>query len=214
MANRSIEDLYSALFAIQEAVQDATQLASEASNIAGLFGGEISRVVTEQLNNYFIPTVAKYAEDPNTPGSIAPLITFLDSVPLAMTREEPNPAVNAPTPVIPENPSLATPPVEPPEAPAEGSFADQTQQQEDREVRAKALQEMSHHPIDDIYDEFYELLDRYEDPAVAAKKCCRSFPGLTISDIEMIIDGDYNYEELSGNVDPIDDVGWNPIDVD
>lgn len=133
MANKSIEDLYSALFAIQESIQDATQLAAEAANIAGMFGGEISRVVTDQLNTYFIPSVAKYAEDADTPGSIVPLITFLDSVPLAMTREEPKPEVATPPPAT--NAQLAEPPTE---QPAEGSFAAQAQQQESSKKKGKA----------------------------------------------------------------------------
>lgn len=132
MANKSIEDLYSSLFAIQESIQDATQLAAEAANLAGMFGGEISRVVTEQLNKYFIPAVSKYAEDGSTPGAIAPIITFLDSVPLAMTREEVQPDSKTPPPQVEAN--LVQPPVEK-EAPAEGSFADQVKESKNPKIR-------------------------------------------------------------------------------
>jgi len=133
---RSIEDLYDAIFAIREALQDAMQLASEAVNIADSFGGEISRVITAQLNQYFIPILAKYLDDENTPGAIAPLVAFLDSVPLAMTRQPAEPQQTAPAPIKTE---LAIPPSP---APAEGSYAAKTQQtQESKKSAAKKLTE-------------------------------------------------------------------------
>ena len=115
---RNVEELYNAIFAIREALQDAVQLASEAANIAGDFGGEISRVITAQLNNHFIPNVSTYIDSEDTPGSTTPLITFLDSVPLAMTRQSPEPDEVTPAPV---QANLATPPES--AAPAVGSFA-------------------------------------------------------------------------------------------
>lgn len=120
-SKKSIEELYNAIFAIREALQDATQLAAETATIAEAFGGEISRVITSQINEYFIPAISKYIDDDKTPGAIAPLVTFLDSVPLAMTRQPPEPQQTTPAPIKTE---LATPPTnETP--PAEGSYAAQ-----------------------------------------------------------------------------------------
>ncbi len=98
-AKKSVETLYKGIFSIKESLQDAIQQALEVSNTASEFGGEISRVLTSQINDYFIPNISKYIEDESTPGAIAPLVTFLDSVPLAMTRQEPAAEVIAPSAV-------------------------------------------------------------------------------------------------------------------
>jgi len=119
-ARKSVEELYKGCFAIREALQDATQLAAEAAVIADAFGGEIARVITEQLNSFFIPAISKYIDNEDQPGAIAPLITFLDSVPLAMTRQEAEPIQTTPAPVAP---AVAAEIVAPPGTPAEGSFA-------------------------------------------------------------------------------------------
>ena len=95
----SVETLYKNIFSIKESLQDAISTAQETANVASEFGGEISRVITSQISEYLVPVLSKYIEDPQTPGSVAPLITFLDSVPLAMTREEPNPDAIAPSPI-------------------------------------------------------------------------------------------------------------------
>jgi len=95
----SVEVLYKNIFSIKESLQDAISVAQETSNIASEFGGEISRVITSQINDYLVPVISKYIEDNATPGAVAPLITFLDSVPLSMTREEPTPDVVAPSPI-------------------------------------------------------------------------------------------------------------------
>jgi len=119
-SRKSVEELYSAIFAIRDALQDATQLAAEAAVMAEAFGGEIARVITNQLNAYFVPALAKYIDDEETPGAMGPLVTFLDSVPLAMTRQEPQPEQTTPAPIKAE---LAAPPTA---APAAGSYAAQT----------------------------------------------------------------------------------------
>ena len=51
---KNIETLYKNIFAIREALQDAVAVAQESSNNASEFGGEISRVITDQINNYLI----------------------------------------------------------------------------------------------------------------------------------------------------------------
>jgi hypothetical protein len=100
-------------------------MASEVSVIADAFGGEIARVITEQINKYFIPSITKFIDDKETPGAMAPLVTFLDSVPLAMTREEPSPEQTTPNPI---NTQLAAPP----SGPAPESFAGQTAVQQEK----------------------------------------------------------------------------------
>lgn len=134
-SKKSVEELYSAIFAIREALQDATQLAAEAAVIAEAFGGEISRVITSQLNQYFIPAISKYIDDEKTPGAMSPLVTFLDSVPLAMTRQEPQPEQTTPAPIQAE---LAAPPTA---APAEGSYAAKTTESRKKEAYMTAAQE-------------------------------------------------------------------------
>lgn len=127
---KSIEELYKAIFSIRESLQEAVSLAQEAVNISQQFGGEIPRVVTDQLNTYFIPTVAKFIDDEDTPGAMTPLVVFLDSVPLAMTREEPTPEEITPTTAATASAAIATPPEteEPAGPPAEGSYAAQVQE--------------------------------------------------------------------------------------
>lgn len=123
-AKKNVEELYKAIFAIRDALQDAQQLAAEAAVISDAFGGEIARVITAQINTFFIPGISKFIDDEKTPGAMSPLITFLDSVPLAMTRGAPDPQQVTPAPV--ENPQLATPAEA--ASPAEGSYAAKTQE--------------------------------------------------------------------------------------
>ena len=123
-AKKNVEELYKAIFAIRDALQDAQQLAAEAAVMSDAFGGEIARVITAQINAFFIPGISKFIDDEKTPGAMSPLITFLDSVPLAMTRGAPDPQQVTPAPV--ESPQLATP-AEAAE-PAEGSYAAKTQE--------------------------------------------------------------------------------------
>lgn len=120
---KSVEELYNGIFSIRESLQDIVQLASDVVTMSQTFGGEIPRVLTEQLNQYFIPAITKFIDDESTPGAMTPLVTFLDSVPLAMTREEPQPQQLPPTPV-PSSANLAEPPTDP----AEGSYAAQVQE--------------------------------------------------------------------------------------
>lgn len=134
---KSVEELYKALFSMREALQEALSLAQETVNISQQFGGEIPRVVTDQINTYFLPVISKFIDDEDTPGAITPLVAFLDSVPLAMTREEPKPEEIAPSSSVSED-NIAAPPVDEDSAPvvenpAEGSYAAQVQEKTLRE---------------------------------------------------------------------------------
>ena len=132
-AKKNVEELYKAIFAIRDALQDAQQLAAEAAVMSDAFGGEIARVITAQINTFFIPGISKFIDDEKTPGAMSPLITFLDSVPLAMTRGAPDPQQVTPAPV--ENPQLATPAEA--ASPAEGSYAAKTQEAVNRSTRVQ-----------------------------------------------------------------------------
>lgn len=132
-AKKNVEELYKAIFAIRDALQDAQQLAAEAAVMSDAFGGEIARVITAQINTFFIPGISKFIDDEKTPGAMSPLITFLDSVPLAMTRGAPDPQQVTPAPV--ENPQLATP-AEAAE-PVEGSYAAKTQEATKNSTRVR-----------------------------------------------------------------------------
>lgn len=132
-AKKNVEELYKAIFAIRDALQDAQQLAAEAAVMSDAFGGEIARVITAQINTFFIPGISKFIDDEKTPGAMSPLITFLDSVPLAMTRGAPDPQQVTPAPV--ENPQLATPAEA--ASPAEGSYAAKTQEATNRSTRVQ-----------------------------------------------------------------------------
>lgn len=179
-SKKSVEELYSAIFAIREALQDATQLAAEAAVIAEAFGGEISRVITSQLNQYFIPAISKYIDDEKTPGAMSPLVTFLDSVPLAMTRQEPQPEQTTPAPIQAE---LAAPPTA---APAEGSYASQKQESKRKRENLDAS---------GIYDEFHTLSARMS-PRLAARKLQAAYD-VDIYDIVNALDGEYELEDLT-----------------
>lgn len=119
---KSVEELYNGIFTIRESLQEVVQLAGDVVTMSQAFGGEIPRVLTEQFSSYFIPAITKFIDDEETPGAMTPLITFLDSVPLAMTREEPQPQQ------LPPAAAPATPLAEPPTGPTEGSYAAQVQE--------------------------------------------------------------------------------------
>lgn len=182
-SKKSVEELYSAIFAIREALQDASQLAAEAAVIAEAFGGEISRVITAQLNQYFIPAISKYIDDEKTPGAMSPLVTFLDSVPLAMTRQEPEPEQTTPAPIKAE---LAAPPTA---APAEGSYAAQ-----------KAAPVAESRKRESAYDAFMSLKAKGVSPKQAARKAVAAAqekdPDYSIYDLANELDGEYELEDL------------------
>lgn len=131
MARKSIESLYDVLFNMRKVLEDLVQDANGLVNDVNDYGGELGRVVKEQMVKYFIPSVEGLTKDENTPGSIIGIIRFMDSLPLAMTRVEPQveqvapaeqPQAQIQNPAgeeIPANTSFANPmPGATPEAPA------------------------------------------------------------------------------------------------
>ena len=84
---RSIENIFTSLSSINDSLTKVIDQAKKMSADSSVFDGEIARVLGEQLNNYFIPTITKLRDDENTPGSMIGLSQFLDSIPLAMARQ-------------------------------------------------------------------------------------------------------------------------------
>lgn len=110
-----IKSLQDKLNAIKELVADINRDAKELMNDANDFGGVVSRIFKEQMAKYFIPETVKIAEPVDkliagdrVPGSLKDLTIFLDSVPLAMIRQEPSISELA-SPVIPDEAVIAVP---------------------------------------------------------------------------------------------------------
>lgn len=89
MAKKSIDQIYTILFNMRDALNKLEQDSNSLLGATTEYGGEISRIFNEQLKKYFIPEVKKLADEKEQPGSIIGLIKFLDSVPLSMTRPDP-----------------------------------------------------------------------------------------------------------------------------
>lgn len=85
----NITALYDKIFAIREMLTDVVNTAMEAANEAESFGGEVSRVVTGQLRQGILPALQGYIDDESNQASMASIIKFLDSVPLAWVRTGP-----------------------------------------------------------------------------------------------------------------------------
>ena len=104
---KSIEQLYTNVFKLRTDLENILDEAANVVTIAREFPGEIARVLVEQLNKYFSPEIRSLIDDDKKPGSMIGIIRFLDSVPLAMTREAPAP--EPVQPIFPENPAIVTP---------------------------------------------------------------------------------------------------------
>ncbi len=104
MAERNPNKLYdriktikSSLESILSTVDSIHGEVKELMTDADFFGGVISKVFKEQMSKYFIAELDKISgpvrnlsEGDRVPGSLKDLVIFLDSVPLAMIREEPS----------------------------------------------------------------------------------------------------------------------------
>ena len=122
MAEKNPNKLYDNIKAIQDSleamkniVEDIKEKVKTTLNDSNEFGGVISRVFKEQLGGYLTPKIEQVItpiqeliDGDRIPGSLKDLTIFLDSVPLAMIREEPDVSELA-SPVVPENVSLNTP---------------------------------------------------------------------------------------------------------
>lgn len=109
---RSLQDY---LESIKTMVGDVDTKIKEMLNDANEFGGVIARVFKEQLVQYFLPEVQKVSQPldnlingDRVPGSLKDLTIFLDSVPLAMIRQEPS-ITELAEPVVPKDTHLNEP---------------------------------------------------------------------------------------------------------
>lgn len=108
MAKQSIESMYDLMFNMRTKMEDLLQDAQELTASAKTYGGEISRVIVEQMSKYYAPVLKKLIDDENTPGSMIGVIRFLDSVPLSYTRIEPS-MDDIVAPENPEEPDFRNP---------------------------------------------------------------------------------------------------------
>ena len=108
MAKQSIESMYDLMFSMRSKLEDILQDAQELTAAAKTYGGEISRVMVEQMSKYFAPAIKKLIDDEKTPGSMIGVIRFLDSVPLSYTRIEPS-MEEIVAPETPEEPDFREP---------------------------------------------------------------------------------------------------------
>lgn len=111
----NIKALQDSLEAMKNLVDDIKEKVKTTLNDSNEFGGVVARVFKEQLGGYLTPKVEELVKPiqemingDRIPGSLKDLTIFLDSVPLAMIREEPE-ITELASPVVPENVSLNTP---------------------------------------------------------------------------------------------------------
>ena len=78
MAKKSIESLYDVLFNMRKLMEDLVQNATGLVNDVNDYGGELNRVVKEQMQKYYIPAIQNLTKDENTPGSIIGIIRFME----------------------------------------------------------------------------------------------------------------------------------------
>lgn len=122
MAEKDPNKLYNGIKTLQDDLESIRSLvdgiienAKVLMNDANGFGGVIAKVFKEQMAKYFVPGVQKISEPidnlisgDRVPGSLKDLTIFLDSVPLAMIRQEPS-VTELASPVVPKDVSLDTP---------------------------------------------------------------------------------------------------------
>jgi len=82
----NIDRLYEKLFSIKEMLIEVIQTANETANDANSFGGEIARVIPNQLRTILVPTLQQYIDSPSNPVAIDSIVRFLDSLPLSKVR--------------------------------------------------------------------------------------------------------------------------------
>ena len=82
----NIDKLYEKLFSMKEMLTEVIQTAQEAANDAGNFGGDISKVIPNQLRTQFVVNLQNFISQPGNPIAIDSMITYLDSLPLSKVR--------------------------------------------------------------------------------------------------------------------------------
>ena len=86
IAKPNIDKLYQQLFTIKEELSDVINVAQEAANDAGNFGGDISKVIPNQLRTQFVVGIQNFISQQGNPVAIDSIIAYLDSLPLSRVR--------------------------------------------------------------------------------------------------------------------------------
>lgn len=89
MAKTSVERMYDIIFDISSKLASTLEDAQQLVSISHEYGGMISKIIEEQILQYFVPSIKDFVENPDNPGSLKGLVNFLDSVPLKQTRLTP-----------------------------------------------------------------------------------------------------------------------------
>lgn len=89
MPKKNINDVYDLLDSMLETSQKLIDQANDLVQTTSLFGGELSRIIKQQMSEFFIPTITKLRDDENTPGSIKGNYDYINSIPLWQTRIDP-----------------------------------------------------------------------------------------------------------------------------
>lgn len=82
----TIDKLYEKLFTLKEMLLEVVTTANEVAADASTFGGEIARVIPNQMRVQLIPSVQQYIDSPQNPIAVDSVIRFLDSLPLSKVR--------------------------------------------------------------------------------------------------------------------------------
>lgn len=108
-ARGNVEELYNLLSKMSKALADVVTDATELVQASSQYGGELARVLAEQMNTYFIPYITKIVNDETVPGDLSGIVKFLDSVPLAMIRQNPTPDIGGQIEMPQAQPQLNNP---------------------------------------------------------------------------------------------------------
>ena len=87
-SNRDPNRMFNLLSDMQNLMERLIESSQNLVEIASEFGGEISKVLAEQVTSYYIPEIRALIDDPKKPGSLIGISRFLDSLPLAMARSK------------------------------------------------------------------------------------------------------------------------------
>ena len=100
MPRKNIEDVYDNIYDMLDLMEKLSTKAADLVALAGNYSGDIKRVLTEQMQAYFIPTIQKLKDDENTPGCLKAQLTFLDSISLGQMRLDPSESDYSPDPEV------------------------------------------------------------------------------------------------------------------
>lgn len=100
MPRKNIEDVYDNIYDMLDLLEKLSTKATDLVALAGNYSGDIKRVLTEQMQVYFIPTIQKLKDDENTPGCLKAQLTFLDSISLGQMRLDPSESDYSPDPEV------------------------------------------------------------------------------------------------------------------